>query len=245
MPAREGRRGPGAWEGQTQEIQDRGTSPRAQGWGGLQKGGGGGGWGQSQSQRGWRPSELGSSSPNPRDPSPSICQFGWSPGCRPGWGPRGHVSACACCPDGLGGISGTRPTNPSVSGSTELGRMSVAFPLRETASQLGPEMSRSWWRRGGGQEVPPETLLLSLRQPAWGPGRAGWCPESGRRLQAGATGVAGAASLAPPLGFLVENRVSPCPPQGRRELGCRYELLKVLGFPISSEVINVLVLVCN
>ena len=32
---------------------------------------------------------------------------------------------------------------------------------------------------------------------------------------------------------------------GRRALGCRYELLKVLGFPISSEVLNVFTRLCN
>jgi len=37
-------------------------------------------------------------------------------------------------------------------GSTEPGRLSVAFHLGAAAFQLGQEMSRSRWWRGGGRE---------------------------------------------------------------------------------------------
>lgn len=48
----------------------------------------------------------------------------------------------------------------------------MASPLREAAFQLGQEMSRSWWWRGGGREVPKRhcsSLLHSLRGVLEGP----------------------------------------------------------------------------
>lgn len=71
-------------------------------------------------------------------------------------------------------------------GHVELGRISVAFHLRAAAFQLGLEMSRFWWWRGGRREALPQWGALA-------PGRKGWWPEAGSHLQVRAAGGARAA----------------------------------------------------
>lgn len=91
-------------------------------------------------------------------------------------------------------------------GRVELGRISVAFRLRAAAFQLGLEMSRFWWWRGGRREALPHS------------GRGG-----GLRL--GAISRCGHPQEGPgqPLGF-------PTGLPRARVLGCRGELFKSLVF---------------
>lgn len=52
-------------------------------------------------------------------------------------------------------------------------------------------------------------------------------------------------SLALPWGLPGRKQGLPVSSAGRKVLGCRYELLRVLGFPIRGEVLNVLARLCN
>lgn len=47
------------------------------------------------------------------------------------------------------------PASRPLWGRVELGRISAAFHLRAAAFQLGLEMSRFWWWRGGRREALP------------------------------------------------------------------------------------------
>lgn len=109
-----------------------------------------------------------------------------------------------------------------------------------------------------------QTTLPDLdSRPLWGdPGAGGsWVPTAEARLSAHRRCLPGRAdrgggrshrqvgrlgvSLALPRGLPGRKQGLPVSSAGRRVLGCRYELLRVLGFPIRGEVLNVLARLCN
>lgn len=83
---------------------------------------------------------------------------------------------------------------------------------------------------GSHQEGPP---LYPLALPPW-QSRLWW--GTGAIARWGGWG----ASLALPRGLPGRKQGLPVSSAGRRVLGCRYELLRVLGFPVRGEVLNVL-----
>lgn len=72
-----------------------------------------------------------------------------------------------------------------------------------------------------------------------------WRSRLGRGTGAIARWGGRGVSLAVPRGLPGRKQGLPVSSAGRRVLGCRYELLRVLGFPIRGEVLNVVARLCN